>query len=233
MATPSPWDRVWRGTKRLTRRDWALVDDVSKEVGVALKVVQGSWSGAQASAGTHSGAGAIDISVRDMSRAKRLQVVDAFRRRNGAAWLRTPEFGWNQPDNEHIHVIVKDTPGLSYAAQRQVVNYNTGLNGLASKKKDPHPRPAQAKFLIPGMIDYPPVTPEMAVRLSNLMYGKRNDDVKDLQKALKIARDGWYGPVTDKAVIAHQKKMGFRPVDRPGKSYVGPKQARALGLSIL
>lgn len=231
MATPGPWDKIWRNGKRLTRRDWALVDDVSKEVGFPLRVVQGSWSGVAASAGTHSGSGAIDISVRDMSRTKRLQVIDAFRRRNGAAWLRTPEFGWNQPSNEHIHVIIKDTPGLSYDAKRQVINYNDGLNGLASKRKDPHPRPAQERFRIPGMVKHVPVTPTLAVRLSNLQFGKRNDDVKDLQKALKIDRDGYYGPVTDLAVRTHQKKMGMSP-DPKGHSYIGPRQAQALGLSI-
>ena len=232
MAAPSAWAPTWRGGKRLTRRDWAIVDDVSKAVGVKLVVVQGSWSGGvRASAGTHSGAGAIDISVRGMSRAKQLEVVNEFRKRNGAAWLRSPEFGWNQPRNIHIHVIIKDTPGLSYGARRQVINYNSGLNGLASKRRDPHPRPAQTKFALPGQ-HIPTTSSAVYVKIANLKYGKTNDDVKDLQRRLKVAPDGFYGPVTDDAVRAHQRKMKLTP-DPKGKSFVGPKQAEALGLTII
>jgi hypothetical protein len=133
---------------------------------------------------------------------------------------------------EHIHVIIKDTPGLSYGARRQVINYNDGKNALASGRRDPFHRPAQHKFLIPGMTVKPPVTKEVSVRLANLRYGKRNDDVKDLQKALKMHADGFYGPITDAAVRAHQRSLGLTP-DPKGKSYVGPKQARALGLKII
>jgi hypothetical protein len=166
-----------------------------------------------------------------MTKAQQLNLVRELRERNVAAWLRSPEYGWNQPKNIHIHGIVKDTPGLSYGARRQVINYNDGKNGLASKKKDPHARPTQHKFLIPGMATVPKVTPDVEVRLNNLRYGKTNADVKDLQRALKMHVDGFYGPITDAAVRAHQKRLGLTP-DRKGESYVGPKQARALGLSI-
>lgn len=230
----SPWQRVGRGPiwrrRYLTRRDWALLDDVSREVGIPLNVVQGSWSGGRKSAGTHTGAGAFDISTRGMSRAKALEVVNELRKRNVAAWFRSREFGWRQGD--HIHGIVKDTPGLAYGAKRQVINYNDGLNGLSSRRRDPHPRPAQRKFIIDGMSEPPVVTKPLEVRLRNLRYGQRNDDVKDLQKALKITQDGVYGPVTDAAVRAHQKRMGLVP-DPKGKSYVGPKQAKALGLKVV
>jgi hypothetical protein len=237
MANPSPWDRIGRrfgwSRKYLTRRDWALLDDAGKAAGVPIRVVQGSWSGGvRASAGTHAGAGAFDLSVRGMTKAQQLNLVRELRERNVAAWLRSPEYGWNQPKNVHIHGIVKDTPGLSYGARRQVVNYNDGKNGLASKRKDPHARPTQHKFLIPGMTSLPRVTADTEVRLNNLRYGKTNADVRDLQRALKMHVDGFYGPITDAAVRAHQKKLGLTP-DPKGKSYVGPKQARALGLDIL
>ena len=98
-------------------------------------------------------------------------------------------------------------------------------------RKDPFKRPAQHKFLIPGMAPSHPVTADTEVRLANLMYGKQNADVKDLQRALKITTDGVYGPVTDAAVRAHQKKMGLTP-DPKGHSFVGPRQSRALGLTI-
>lgn len=228
-----PWDKVWRGGKRMTRRDWALLDSAGAAAGVPIRVIQGSWSGGvRASAGTHSGAGAFDLSTRGMTEKQILRLVQELRERNVAAWYRAPGYGWNQPNNKHIHGIVKDTPGKSYGALRQVINYNDGLNGLASKRKDPHPRPKQHRFLIPGMAVPPRVTADTEVRLANLRYGQQNADVKDLQRALKIAADGHYGPVTDAAVRAHQKKMGLTP-DRRGHSYIGPRQARALGLEVL
>jgi peptidoglycan hydrolase-like protein with peptidoglycan-binding domain len=166
-----------------------------------------------------------------MTRAQALRLVNELRKRNVAAWLRAPGYGWNQPRNVHIHGIVKDTPGLSYGARRQVINYNNGLNGLASKRRDPHPRPAQKKFALPGQ-HIPDNSHKVYVKIANLKYGKSNADVKDLQRKLKVAPDGYYGPVTDNAVRAHQKKMKLNP-DPKGKSFVGPKQAEALGLTVL
>jgi Putative peptidoglycan binding domain len=239
MAIPSPWDRVGRrvgwSRKYLTRRDWALLEDAFKAAGIpwsTSRVVQGSWSGGRRSAGTHTGAGAFDLSVRGLSLAQILRLVWELRKRNVAAYYRAPGYGWNQPKNKHIHGIVKDTPGLSYGAQRQVINYNNGQNALAGRGKDPHRRPTQTKFRIPGMAPAPKITADTEVRLANLRYGQQNADVKDLQRALKITTDGHYGPVTDAAVRAHQKRMGLTP-DRKGHSYIGPRQARALGLSII
>jgi hypothetical protein len=222
----APFIRVTRSGKTLTRRTWALLEDAGRAAGVPVRVVQGSWSRGGLSAGTHSGAGAFDLSVRGMTRAQRLRLVNELRKRNVAAWLRSREFGWYLGD--HIHGIVKDEPGLSYGARRQVINYNQGLNGLASKRRDPHPRPKQVPF-----DGAPKPLPEAArVKLANLRYGKRNDDVRDLQRALGIVADGYYGPKTDAAVRAHQKRMGLRP-DRVRRSYVGPKQAARLGLIVV
>jgi Putative peptidoglycan binding domain len=227
MATP--WDRVTRGTKRLTNRDWQLLDAVGRELKITVKVIQGSWSKASASAGTHGGAGAFDLSVAGLTEEQQLAYVDHLRRWNVAAWLRSPKYGWTST-GAHIHGIVKDTPGLSPTAKQQVTSYNQGLNGLANKGKDPFARPKQRRFLLPGMYD-PTIPKSMYVKLANLKYSLRNEDVNDLQRELKIARDGYYGPVTDNAVRAHQKRMGLRP-DPQRKSYVGPKQAKALGLIV-
>lgn len=224
---PSPWDRVTRSGKQLTRRDWALLEDAGRAAGVPINVVQGSWSGYRLSSGTHSGAGAVDLSVRGMTERQALGLVHELRRRNAAAWLRSPRYGWTA-SGPHIHAVIADTPGLSPGARQQVVAYRQGRNGLASRRLDPHPRPNVIRpFTIPGMVA--PTGRGDIVRLTNLRYGKRNADVKDLQRALKIHADGWYGPVTDAAVRAHQKRLGWRP-DRRRRSFVGPKQARALGL---
>jgi hypothetical protein len=231
---PSPNDRITKGGKKLTRRVWSLLEAAGKEAGVPIRVMQGSWSGSvSASAGTHSGGGAFDLSVRGMTASQQLRLIQALRKRGAVSWIRNPKYGWGAKlGPAHIHGIVRDEAGLSYGAKRQVINYNNGQNGLAGHGKDPFPQPEWHPYVIPGTKPPIVVPKHVAVKLANLQYGKRNDDVKDLQRALKMIPDGYYGPVTDKAVRAHQKSLGFTP-DKALHSYVGPKQAKALGLDIL
>ena len=213
--------RVTKDGKTLSARVWALLADAREAAGLppgAARVVQGSWARGALSAGTHSGAGAFDLSVRGLSRSQRLRLVNELRKRKALAWLRTAEFGWYDEDNEHIHAIVEDEPGLSAPALKQVVAYRLGRNGLALGKKDMHPRPPRFSFVMPG-----------DVVLRDLRYGKRNGSVRALQKALRITEDAHYGPVTDRAVREHQRRHGLK-VDPAGKSFVGPVQARLLGL---
>jgi hypothetical protein len=127
----------------------ALIADAAAAVGVPYTVVQGSWSDSVgASAGTHAGGGAFDLRSRDYTRAQALALVVELRKRNVCAWWRTPEFGWPATaGGPHIHGIVRDEPGLAPAAQRQVSDYDRGLNGLASQARDPFPRPPQAPFV--------------------------------------------------------------------------------------
>jgi hypothetical protein len=192
--------------------------------------MQGSYShGVSASAGTHDGGGAVDLSIAGMSEAAALRLVDQLRRRNGCAWLRTPKYGWPaSAGGPHIHCIVRDEPGLSSGARQQVHDYDNHRNGLASGARDPHPRPTQHPFVMGS---------GATVALDNLKYGARNDDVRDLQRALTSAGfrtgvDGDYGPQTDASVIAHQKAQGWDP-DPVGRSFVGPRQAARLGLTVI
>lgn len=214
--------RSTRNGKTLENRIWSLLADARRAAKIpagSAYVVQGSWSGSvRASAGTHSGNGAFDLSVRGLTRTQMLRLISELRKRNVAAWLRSPEFGWNQPNNIHIHGIVRDQPGLSYGARSQSFAYSLGRNGLASRRKDPHPRPKALSYVPAG-----------DVVVKHLRYGKVNGSVRALQKALKIAEDGRYGPATDKAVRTHQRLHGLA-VDPAGKSFVGPVQAKLLKL---
>lgn len=230
-------DKITRNGKTLTRRVWALIEDVEKEVGLQLTVVQGSYhSGTSQSAGTHDRGGAIDISVHGMSESTAIKVCTAFRKRYGDAWYRSPKYGW--PSNlsgPHIHVIVADEPDLSQGAKNQVAAYNRGENGLASHARDPFPRPTQHHFGSGGSTH---VSSGAAVHLSNLRYGKTNDDVKDLQRALNshqsgtdLLVDGIYGEATDRHVRDHQRAQGWTP-DAAKHSFVGPQQAAKLGLRV-
>jgi hypothetical protein len=69
------------------------------------------------------------------------------------------------------------------------------------------------------------------VYLSKLKYGQDDSDsVWYLQRALGMAKEYWtgfYGPLTDEAVRAHQTKH-FPPADPAKASFVGPKQAALL-----
>ena len=227
----SPNDRITKNGKTLSRRVWAIIAHAKKEAGIPddqAYVLQGSWARGSLSAGTHTGGGAADLSVRGMTEAKAIKLCVELRRWYGDAYLRSPKYGWPaRLGGSHIHVIFADEPGLSYGARRQVINYNNGRNALASNKKDPFPRPARKHFGTHIV-----VSDDSKVKLSNLRYGKRNSDVKDLQRALHIAVDGFYGPITDKAVRAQQKKLGWTP-DPVRKSNVGPLQAKRLGLIII
>lgn len=226
-----PWDRVTKGRHTLYRRDWALIADAGVSAGVQVRVMQGSWSGnVKASAGTHSGGGAVDISVAGMTERQALALVYQLRRRNCAAWLRSPRFGWPaRLGGPHIHCIVKDSPGLSPGARSQVAAYNRARNGLVGSAHDPFNRPTQRAWLLPGQQPLI-VVPAVAKRvLGQLRYGWRGAEVKALQQALHITADGYYGKETDKAVRAHQKKL-FGRCDPARKSFVGPRQAAALGL---
>lgn len=153
------WVKETRGGATLWTRDWALVDDVARATGVPQRVVQGGWNrgGVAASAGVHDGGGAVDISTRDMTRSQALAVVDAYRRRNAAAWIRWPEFGWpTSAGGPHIHLVVIDSPDQSPAAAAQVAAYLSGRNGLANHAVDPHPRPPRH----PYQPEEPDMTPD-------------------------------------------------------------------------
>lgn len=133
----------------VSERVAALLVDARKAAGLKptdAYVVQGSWADGSLSAGTHSGGGAIDLSVRGLSLRQQWKMIRALRERNVCAWLRTTRYGWTKGD--HIHGIVRDEPGLSVAAKAQVQAYDAGLNGLANRGKDPHSRPKQKPFVM-------------------------------------------------------------------------------------
>ncbi len=126
---------TWRGvTLDAQTRD--MLVEVDKLVGpnIPIRPVQGSYShSVGASAGTHSGGGAVDISVRVLTSFQINLVVFLLRRVGFAAWHRLPGDG---PWAEHIHAIAIGVPDLSSQAKAQVSAYKAGLNGLANHHAD-------------------------------------------------------------------------------------------------
>ena len=97
-----------------------------------------------ASFGTHSGGGAVDISVVDKSVWRVMYeeidaVIAALRAAGFAAWLRG--YGELYPDSPiHVHAIAIGDAELSFAAQEQLVGdygYFLGFNGLPQDGGEP------------------------------------------------------------------------------------------------
>jgi hypothetical protein len=99
-------------------------------------VIQGSYnSGVGASAGTHDGGGALDLSVSGVRDVK--WAVKQGRLAGFAAWYRPTYPGlWSA----HIHAIAIGDADLSSGARAQVAEYYAGQDGLAGYGKDPDPR---------------------------------------------------------------------------------------------
>jgi hypothetical protein len=127
----------WRGHK-FDEQTRSMLVEVDKLVGpnIPIRPTQGSYStSVGASAGTHSGGGAVDLSGAALSADQIKLVVFMLRRVGFAAWHRAPSEGnWGS----HIHAINKTAPDLSSQAKSQVAAYMAGKSGLASGKADKH-----------------------------------------------------------------------------------------------
>lgn len=131
--------------RTVNQRTRDMLAEARAILGYDLVVTQGSYNpgGVGASAGTHDGGGAVDISVSSLSTTQRWETVKALRTVGFAAWLRTPDQG---PWPYHIHAIAIGDTDLSIAARNQVADYYTGRNGLASHAADNTPEAYRVPF---------------------------------------------------------------------------------------
>lgn len=102
-----------------------------KALGYNIRLSQGSYNkgGVAASAGTHDGGGAMDVSIRGRSQSQINAIVSALRSAGFAAWYRTADQGKWSP---HIHAVAIGNPWLSPEAARQVTDFQHGGDGLAN-----------------------------------------------------------------------------------------------------
>lgn len=121
----------------INARTKAMLLEAEGSLGFTLSLTQGSYNpgGVDASAGTHDGGGAMDISVSGMSSTTRTNVLKALRTVGFAAWYRTPA----QNFVYHIHAMAISDPDLSSGAQHQTGDYYLGMNGLAGRGADDGP----------------------------------------------------------------------------------------------
>ncbi|MCR6487957.1 peptidoglycan-binding protein [Amycolatopsis sp. OK19-0408] len=136
-STVSAGSRVaYRGVTINTRTK-AMLLEAERLSGTTVSLTQGSYNpgGVDASAGTHDGGGAMDISVSGMSSTTRTNFIKALRRVGFAAWYRTPAQGFAY----HVHAEAISDPDLSSGAQHQTGDYYLGMNGLAGRGADDGP----------------------------------------------------------------------------------------------
>jgi hypothetical protein len=129
----------------VNQRTRDMLVEADAMVAHSIVLSQGSYNpgGVGASAGTHDGGGAIDVSVSNLSETQRWQTIKALRTVGFAAWLRTPSQGdWPY----HIHAIAIGDTDVSTGARDQVADYYVGKNGLASHAGDNTPAAYQVPF---------------------------------------------------------------------------------------
>lgn len=125
----------WHGVT-LNKRTALMMEEVQRHIGFHIRPTQGSYSrSVGASAGTHDGGGAIDISVRGLTDRQINRLVKWMRRVGFAAWYRPPLPGvWSA----HCHGIAIGTRDLAPIAKQQVTAYKLGRDGLRGNRPDRH-----------------------------------------------------------------------------------------------
>lgn len=154
LRPPDDYTRVVVNGHTLNRRTYLMLQHAAEMyagvIDVAgLAITQGSYvDGEPLSFGTHSGGGAVDISVISRERWQVLYdeippLIEALRIAGFAAWLRDPgELAPGSPI--HIHAVAIGDAELSPAAQDQLIGpygYLRGYNGLPLEYGGPAPDP--------------------------------------------------------------------------------------------
>lgn len=214
----------WRGVT-LDERTSKMMDEVVKLCkDIKIDPTQGSYNkGVGASAGTHDGGGAIDLSVSGLSAFEILKIVSSMRRVGFAAWHRRAGEG---PWSDHIHGIAVNCPDSTAVAKRQVTALRNGKNGLANGGKDPH-----------AFLRIPVTSWEAyklgAARPSLPAYpGKSEFQIGDKGSHIKVVQRGVGNKVTGVMSAADKNKVKrfqrVRPYLWPADGIVGPKTYKAL-----
>ena len=137
MSPPrDPYKRTTHDGNTVNWRTKAMLLEMERRLGYELSVSQGSYNtGVSASAGTHDGGGAVDLSAFDWKNKVRAGRAVGF-----AMWHR-PAIAGLWP--EHIHGIAIGDKEMSSGAAAQVVDYRNHRDGLASHAPDNtwHPDP--------------------------------------------------------------------------------------------
>ena len=140
-APPSDYRIIYYQGKKVNVRTKVMIERteaIMRSLGLSarLYISQGSYTyGVAASAGTHGGGGALDISIHAYSTyTTDTKIVKALRMAGFAAWRR----GYYDGFTPHIHAIAIKDAKMASGARYQVYAYFRGRNGLASNRTDIH-----------------------------------------------------------------------------------------------
>lgn len=133
------YERVtWRG-RTFDKRTVAAIRELERRLGKRVTIYQGPYSSSVgASAGTHSGGGAVDWWVTGVDPNKATRVA---RNVGWADWWRKPLYDsdGNRIWGDHHHGILLNHKTASDGAKWQMMAYRGGRSGLASNGSDPQP----------------------------------------------------------------------------------------------
>ena len=135
----------WRGVMLTARhRDalrWAERKWQRKFPGLTISPSQGSWSGVAASAGTHTGAGAVDIRTKHLTQEQRVALVRALKDAGQACWFR-PDNWDGRGGGQHIPCLdIGGQTGMERGAKNQIKSFDLKRDGLRSNRADNTYRP--------------------------------------------------------------------------------------------
>lgn len=132
LKRPNPYDLTTHDGKRVDWLTKAALLKAEKILGYELSLAQGSYNAGAVSesAGTHDRGGVVDLKPWDWQ-----SKVRALRLCGFVAWYRRADEG-DWPD--HIHAVLEANDRLAASAERQVMSYHAGRNGLANNGPDPH-----------------------------------------------------------------------------------------------
>lgn len=168
-------------TVRGTRQNFQFYDRVNQDLAEGnLVIVQGSFSHAEASAGTHTYAMCMDYRTWNLTAAILAKVVKGGRDLMGTMWYRTSADGFDP----HLHNnLIGDSPAHRLAIQ-QVADYRRGLNGLANKARDRNPyRPSNIrdyKYLEDDMFEK--ADRERLIRLEKMLEREQTRDEREAKR---------------------------------------------------
>lgn len=132
--------------RRVNTRTRSMLAAADSRLAWSVKLTQGSYNTTvDASAGTHAGGGAADISVSGLTSTQIWQTVKALRTVGFAAWYRPykpdPK-GWPA----HIHAMAIGDTDMALVGAKQVSDYIVGKNGLADHAADNTPTTYRVPF---------------------------------------------------------------------------------------
>lgn len=131
MDFPDPNEKVPFRDHTFDRRMACALKVLEERLGYELTILQGSYSTAVgASAGTHAGGGAADLTSYDWRRkvieGSKIGLAIYRRKAIPGVWV------------EHVHCTLVGDPECSDAAKQQNKEYMAGGDGLVGDNPDPH-----------------------------------------------------------------------------------------------